>query len=159
MSAGSDPLGPCPPPGVCRHALQRHPGPHGGLGCTVWAQCIEVGFMQKRRQMLSLLLKGQNFFNSLLRWLSCTRTSWRIGCKSACTSTRPGAKYIIVSVAKELKQFCPPRSSDDFRLNSLLHKSFLYGLMEGLFYSSKASLEVPDFATAVVGSSCDSLFP
>ena len=63
-----------------------------------------------------------------------------------------------MSVAKELKQFCPPRSSDDFRLNSLLHKSFFYGLMEGLFYSSKASLEVPDFATAVVGSSCDSLF-
>ena len=87
-----------------------------------------------RRHRSSLLLGGQNCLNSLIAALdifhpddlkyrlTCTRTSWRIGCISAYSSTSPGSNKLawqgFEALLSPKKQRRP--------LPSLLCKSFFY---------------------------------
>ena len=68
--------------------------------------CIEEGFLQKRRQRSSLLLGG----TELLQFFAAHNNK------------------IAIAHGKELKQFCPPRSSDDFCLLFCLYSSSLHFL-------------------------------
>ena len=77
---------------------------------TTWFHNMAI---QKRRQRSSLLLGGQNWFNSLPRYLFCTMTIWRIGCNSA---NKMGMNSSFYSHNPGSKKFCPPSSSDDLCL-------------------------------------------
>ena len=82
--------------------------------------CIEDRVIQKRRQRSSLLLGGQNFFNSLMHKLGCTRTRM----KSSLSSNHHGAihhilRFVLVQNSqwdKEFNQFCPRSRSNDLCL-------------------------------------------
>ena len=68
----------------------------------VHGSIIEEGFLQKRRQKVVTVSWGTELLQfltalvailhqeDLMNRLICTRTSWRIGCKSAYSSNRPG---------------------------------------------------------------------
>ena len=81
-------------------------------------------FIQKRRQKLSLLLRGQNCFNSLSRYLFCTWMIEGVGWNAPGRPGRIGWNHSILPIVlvqnswhgKELKQFFPTSSSDDLCL-------------------------------------------
>ena len=99
----------------------------------VWI--IKEGFILKRKQRSSLHIGGKNCFKSLPpgrfeNRMFCTRTSWRRGCKSAYSSTCPGAKCLarqgIEAILHPKKQRQP--------LPSLLYKSVIYDSLLGSGY-------------------------
>ena len=85
-----------------------------------WGPTTEEGFIQKRRQRSSMLFGGQNLINSLLR-----HAIWMIWSKEWIP---PILQIVLVQNSqrgKELKQLCPPNSSDDLCLLFCINRSSL----------------------------------